>query len=155
LTIRKQIFEEICNFSLDIELYHGWLKDKKTTPLVEIKEIKQEPELVILPQIQETVKPGAKKDDPQSKKDSKADTKSTVPKGGKKPTEEAKKEEILEEIKPIVVPKIEEKSDADLLNTYENQLKIVPEENLTVGALLEAIVDEVSQQTKNPSDKLM
>jgi hypothetical protein len=105
--------------------------------------------------ILETVKPGAKKDDPQSKKDSKADTKSTVPKGGKKPTEEAKKEEILEEIKPIVVPKIEEKSDADLLNTYENQLKIVPEENLTVGALLEAIVDEVSQQTKNPSDKLM
>ncbi len=59
--------------------------------------------------------------------------------------EEAKKEEVVEEVKPVPVPKVEEKTEADLLNTYENQLKIVPEENLTVGALLEAIVDEVSQ----------
>jgi hypothetical protein len=37
---------------LDIEIYQGWLKDKKTTPLLDIKEIKAEPEPVVAPPIQ-------------------------------------------------------------------------------------------------------
>jgi hypothetical protein len=41
-TIKKQIYEEICTFSLEIVAFQEWIKDKKATPLLETKEVKIE-----------------------------------------------------------------------------------------------------------------
>ncbi len=44
-SIKKQIYEEICNFSLEIVGFQEWIKDKRTAPLVEYKEVRiEEPE---------------------------------------------------------------------------------------------------------------
>jgi hypothetical protein len=44
-TIKKQIYEEICNFSLEIVAFQEWIKDKKAVPLQEVKEVRiEEPE---------------------------------------------------------------------------------------------------------------
>ena len=61
----------------------------------------------------------------------------------------------VEEAKPTIQIKQDDKaSEVELMNTYEKQLRTVEEENMTIGALLEALVDEVSHQTAAPSDKL-
>jgi hypothetical protein len=50
---------------------------------------------------------------------------------------------------------LEEKPpEIELMNTYEKQLRTVEEENLTVGALLEALVDEVAHQSSAPTSQV-
>ena len=41
-TIKRQIYEEICNFSLEIVGFQEWIKDKKAHPLLDIKEVRIE-----------------------------------------------------------------------------------------------------------------
>jgi hypothetical protein len=98
-------------------------------------------------------RPPSRKDDIKKdpKEEKKKDSKTT-----KKPQEEVKKEELHPaEEKPTLQVKLEEKpSEVELMNTYEKQLRTVDEENLTIGALLEALVDEVSHQTAAPATQL-
>lgn len=49
-TIKKQIYEEVCSFSLDIEAFGAWIKDKKAVPLLDVKEPKhEEVEQILIP----------------------------------------------------------------------------------------------------------
>jgi len=44
-TIKRQVYEEICFYSLDFVAYQEWIKDKKTVPLVEkeVPVVEQDP----------------------------------------------------------------------------------------------------------------
>lgn len=58
----------------------------------------------------------------------------------------------MEEAKPVVqVPKPEETKE-ETLNIFEKQMATIDEENITIGSLLEAIVEEVSHQSTNPKE---